>query len=544
MASTTSPQRQALRDMEAVVERGAAELRKRVTSSGRVDIRTMDRFQPAAYQLAFLASEAHGLAVLIDAAEAGTVSESMMCVGSAHLLVSARSRLDGQRDILGADTLDGAAVRRCVAEGHSPRHIDAALESAGDLGVSSLDADMRLAASEFARYGEAVVAPRADAIHRGDTDLPEEIISGLAAMGAFGLSIPTAYGGSRQPDKPDHLAMVVATEALSRYSLGAGGSLITRPEILARAVMAGGTEAQKRRWLPAIASGDKLVAVAVTEPDSGSDVAALAMRAHRRGDRWILDGTKTWSTFAGRAELVMVLARTDPDPVSRHRGLSLFVVEKPSRPGHEFHVAGPRGGTLSGVAIPTIGYRGMHSFELHFDGWAVPHDDLVGGDAGIGRGFHLQMEAFAAGRLQTAARAVGVAEAAFRAAAGYATERRAFGTPLIGFGLTRHRLAVMAARIATNRLFTYSVAIRLGDPAGQQAAAMVKALSCRMAEQVTRDAMQVFGGYGYAEEYEVSRLFVDARVLSIFEGSEEVLALRIIARRLVEEAGSGITARR
>ncbi len=537
MASTTSPQRQALRDMQAVVERGAAELRTRATSSGRVDMRSMDRFQPAAYQLAFLASEAHGLAVLVNAAEAGTVSESMMWVGSAHLLASARSRIDGHGDILGADTLDGDAVRRCVAEGHSPRHIDAALESAGDLGVSTLDADMRLAASEFARYGEAVVAPRADDIHRGDTDLPEEIISGLAAMGAFGLSIPTAYGGSRQPGNPDHLAMVVATEALSRYSLGAGGSLITRPEILARAVMAGGTEAQKRRWLPAIASGDKLVAVAVTEPDSGSDVAALAMRARRHGNLWILDGAKTWSTFAGRAELVMVLARTDPDPASRHRGLSLFVVEKPACAGHEFHVAAPGGGTLSGTAIPTIGYRGMHSFELHFDGWTLPHDALIGGDAGVGHGFGMQMDAFAAGRLQTAARAVGVAEAAYRAAAGYAAQRQVFGKRLIDFSLTRHRLAAMAARIITSRLFAYDVACRLTEPAGQQAASMVKALSCRMAEEVTRDAMQVFGGYGYAEEYEVSRLFVDARVLSIFEGSEEVLALRVIARRLVEAAG-------
>jgi (2S)-methylsuccinyl-CoA dehydrogenase len=391
-------------------------------------------------------------------------------------------------------------------------------------------------AQEFRRFGSQVIEPHAERIHREDLDIPDEIIEGLASMGAFGLSIPEQYGGMQDDGNADHLPMVVATEELSRVSLGAAGSLITRPEILARALTSGGTEQQKLRWLPEIASGSKLVAVATTEPNTGSDVATVRTAAVRDGDVYRIRGTKTWATFAGRADLLMLLARTDPDPSSRHRGLSLFVIEKPRFSGHSFEMTQRGEGRLVGRAIPTLGYRGMHSFELAFDNWEVPAFSLIGGNEGAGRGFQLQMEAFAAGRLQTAARAVGVMRAGYEAAREYAAERHLFGRRLIEFPLTVDRLASMASRIAAMRLFNYHVAGHLTTPVGQLQASMVKALSSRAAEEITRDSMQIFGGYGYAEEYPVSRYFVDARVLSIFEGAEEVLALRVIARQILEQA--------
>lgn len=208
------------------------------------------------------------------------------------------------------------------------------------------------------------------------------------------------------------MAMVIATEEMSWASLGAGGSLITRPEILARAIEGGGTEEQKRRWLPKIASGEILCAVAVTEPDFGSDVASIKVTAQPVEGGYLFNGTKTWCTFAGKANALMVLARTNPDPSVTHRGLSLFVVDKPSDVGHHFvHKEG--GGTLEGRAIATIGYRGMHSFEVTFSDWFVPQENLVGQSKGLGRGFYLQMAGFESGRLQTAARAVGVMQRAY-----------------------------------------------------------------------------------------------------------------------------------
>jgi len=233
---------------------------------------------------------------------------------------------------------------------------------------------------------------------------------------------------------------------------------------------------------------------------------------------------------------LMVLARTDPDPAAGARGLSLFVVEKPAGSGHAFSLSQPEGGTLAGRAIPTIGYRGLHSFEVTFDEWLVPGDALIGEAKGEGRGFSLQLGAFATGRLQTAARALGVMEAAFDEALGYSIERNVFGRPLFEYGLTQATLARMAARIQANRLLTHHAAARIGTPEGHMEAAAAKALASRAAEEITRDAMQLHGGYGYAEEYDVSRLFVDARVLSIFEGTEEVLALRVIARDLIGRA--------
>ena len=280
-----------------------------------------------------------------------------------------------------------------------------------------------------------------------------------------------------------------------------------------------------------------MAGVAVTEPDFGSDVAGISVAAGRNGDGdWLIRGTKTWSTFAARADVLMLLARTDPDRSLGHRGLSIFVVPKPRGDGRGFVLTQPGGGRLEGRPIDTIGYRGMHSYELSFDGWLVAADNLIGGEQGLGRGFYLQMEGFENGRLQTAARAVGVMQAAYEAARAYAAERVVFGRPIGDYQLTQVKLTRMAAIIQASRQYMYAVARLMAKDDGALAASMIKAYVCRAAEWVSREAMQIHGGMGYAEEFPVSRLFVDARVLSIFEGADETLALKVVARRLIENA--------
>ncbi len=254
------------------------------------------------------------------------------------------------------------------------------------------------------------------------------------------------------------------------------------------------------------------------------------------GDGWLINGVKTWCTFGARADVLMLLARTDPDRSKTHRGLSLFVVPKPRGEGHGFEFTDDRGGKMEGRAIDTIGYRGMHSYEIAFDNWFVSSDNLVGGEDGLGQGFYLQMAGFENGRLQTAARAVGVMQAAYEAARQYALDRSVFGQPIADYQLTKAKLARMSTTIQAARQFMYAVARLMAKGEGTLEAAMVKAYVCKAAEWVTREAMQIHGGYGYAEEYPVSRYFVDARVLSIFEGADETLCLKVIARRLLESA--------
>jgi (2S)-methylsuccinyl-CoA dehydrogenase len=430
-------------------------------------------------------------------------------------------------------------------------------------GRRHLDGDFEMVQDTFRRFAEERIRPVADEVHRTNGDIPESVIEGLAEMGCFGLSVPEEYGGFASGGSSDLMGMVIATEELARASLGVGGSLITRPEILTRALVKGGTEEQKRAWLPRIASGEQMVAVAVTEPDFGSDVAGLKVTAtpvagDDGADGWVINGVKTWCTFAARADVLMLLARTDPDRSRAHRGLSLFIVAKPQTDGHGFVVdqaslrAGTGAGTdpgtgtgtgtgagtgrLEGRPIDTIGYRGMHSFELAFENWWVPGDCLIGGADGLGRGFYLQMEGFEAGRLQTAARAIGVMQAAYEAARDYADNRVVFGRPIAAYQLTQAKLGRMAAIIQATRQHMYEVARLMATGAGSVEASMLKAYACRAAEWVSREAMQIHGGMGYAEEFPVSRYFVDARVLSIFEGADEVLALKVVARRLVEQA--------
>ena len=330
--------------------------------------------------------------------------------------------------------------------------------------------------------------------------------------------------------------MIVVTEELSRGSLGAAGSLITRPEIAARALLAGGTESQQQFWLPKLASGETLCAISITEPNTGSDVAAVSLKASPAEGGWILNGSKTWCTFAGRSELIVTLARTNPDISSGHKGLSMFLIEKPAFSGHKFEHHQVQGGKLSGKSIATLGYRGMHSFDLFFEDFFVSNEHLVGGNAGLGRGFYYTMAGFSGGRIQTAARATGLMQAAFEKAMSYSQERKVFEKSLGEFQLTQIKLARMLSTITACRQFSYAVADLLDKGKGQMEASLVKLFSCRAAEWLTREAMQIHGGMGYAEESAVSRYFVDARVLSIFEGAEEVLALKVVARELIETA--------
>jgi (2S)-methylsuccinyl-CoA dehydrogenase len=407
-------------------------------------------------------------------------------------------------------------------------------------GGRHLGDDFEPVAELFHKFADEQVRPHAEHVHRTNGDIPESIVSGLAELGGFGLSIPEEFGGFSTGGESEYLGMVVATEELSWGSLGIGGSLITRPEIMTRALLSGGTQAQKERWLPQLASAEVLAAIAVTEPDFGSDVASINTTATRTAGGWVLNGTKTWCTFAARANVLVLLARTDPDRTKAHRGLSLFLVEKEVSDSKGFLLIqddrSGESGRLEGRPIDTLGYRGMHSYELSFDSWFVPGDNLVGGEDGLGQGFYFQMAGFENGRLQTAARAIGVMQAAYEAALEYAQNRTVFGELIINYELTRVKLGTMAAIIQCSRQFALNVARLMGTGKGTLEASMAKAYVCRAAEWVTREALQIHGGMGYAEEFAVSRYFVDARVLSIFEGADETLCLKVIARRLLEQA--------
>lgn len=516
------------------------------TVDGRIDGARLDEHQATAYDLASLSSALVAARALTELGEPDEVQARLALVAAADVATELLARTAGREADYGLERDPLAGVADALAAGRDTTllaELGEQVLATGEAGPRHLDEDLEMVRSTFRRFAEDKVMPVAEHVHRADEDIPEEIIAGLAELGCFALSIPEAHGGFATGGEDELLNMVVVTEELSRGSLGVAGSLITRPEIIGTAILKGGTEAQKATWLPAIAGGERMCAVAVTEPDYGSDVAGVKTTARRDGDQWVIDGVKTWCTFAGRAEYLLVLARTDPDRSLGHKGLSLFVVEKPAASGHHFAfeqapdgtVGGTGGGRMDARAIPTLGYRGMHSFEVSFEGWRVPADALIGDADGLGRGFYLQMQAFANARLQTAARAQGVMQAALERAVTYTSERRVFDQPIAAFQLTRVRLARMAATLAACRALSVQVARELarGDQQAALTASQVKQFACRSAEWVTREAQQLHGGYGYAEEYEVSRLFVDARVLSIFEGTDEVLALKVIARGLL-----------
>ena len=522
----------------SVVDTACARLADLCAVDGRISVERLDQHQVLAYDLAHAASAVAGCRTMLDYGELGGY-EALLATGYiADAIFDISMRVVTREDAWGVapGALDGA--REFVAAHRSAEFLDAIATEVATQGTgpSHLSEDFDLVRETFRRFAEDKIRPVAEHVHRENLDIPEEVIAGLAEIGGFGLSVPEEYGGFAGGDENDYLGMVVATEELSWGSLGMGGSLITRPEIITRAIVRGGTEEQKQRWLPRIATGELMAGIMASEPDYGSDVAGVKVSAAPVEGGYVINGVKTWCTFAGRANVVMLLARTDPDRSAGHRGLSVFVVDKEPVPGHAFSFTQERGGTMEGRAIDTIGYRGMHSYEVAFSDWFVPAENLIGEEAGLGKGFYLQMEGFENGRLQTAARAVGLMQAAFDAGLQYAQDRVVFGKPVFDYQLNRAKLARMAFLIQAGRQFGYHVADLMGRGEGALEASMVKAYVCRAAEWVTREAMQLHGGMGYAEEYPVSRYFVDARVLSIFEGADETLCLRVIARRLVEDA--------
>ena len=500
-----------------------------------------DVHQVLAYDIAHSSAQIAAARAMLDYGAKGDVEARLTCAFTADMIHDLISRLCGRESMWGLET---APLRDTHSFLETFRDTAFIASLADQAGPRHLGSEQEMVQDTFRSFADNEISPRAEHVHRNNDDVPEDLIAGLAEMGVFGLSVPAEYGGYSEGGDGEYIAMVVATEELSRGSLGIGGSLITRPEILTRALVKGGTEAQKHSWLPRLASAEVMAAVAVTEPDFGSDVAGIKVTATPAlgtdgAAGYVINGVKTWCTFGARADVLMLLARTDPDRSKTHRGLSLFIVPKPRGDGHGFEFTQPPAasgtiGKMEGRPIDTIGYRGMHSYEIALDNWWVPAENLIGEEAGLGKGFYYQMEGFENGRLQTAARAIGVMQAAYEAASEYARNRTVFGAPIADYELTQVKLGRMAVLIQAARQFSYHVATLMAKGQGSIEASMVKAYVCKAAEWVTREAMQIHGGYGYAEEYSVSRLFLDARVLSIFEGADETLCLKVIARRLCE----------
>jgi (2S)-methylsuccinyl-CoA dehydrogenase len=492
----------------------------------------IDEHQVVVERVAYAATEARVITELADApAELAPAAR----VAAGELAASIRTRLEPVAGLLGLGELafDDAA-RAAIADAVAPASVEAIGAAAIASGAQNrwpLDETLEEVRANVRTFAEREVAPHAERIHHHDELVPERVIAEMAKLGYFGLSIPEQYGGHEL----GNLAMILTTEELSRASLAAAGSLITRPEILAKALLAGGTEAQKQTWLPRLASGEIMAAISVTEPNIGSDVASVSCKAERTNDGWHITGAKAWCTFAGRADVIALLARTDPDAAKGARGLTLFIVDKPRFPGHEFTVTQPGGGTLTGKADRTPGYRGMHSFTLAFDRYLVPDAQLVGGEQGIGRGFALQMAGFAAGRLQTGGRACGVTQAALDQTARYVAERRQFGKPIADYGLTRYYVGRMMSRLTAARAITYAAARAMDadERAAAPVAAMAKLFACDVAVEVTQLGQLLHGGWGYAEEYPISRYVADAQVLPIFEGVKPILTLKVVGRSLL-----------
>ncbi|HRX61528.1 MAG TPA: acyl-CoA dehydrogenase family protein [Candidatus Competibacter sp.] len=548
----------ALDAVQKALDYSLADLKERSQKAdGKISAALLDHHQLVSYDLALSCAEVTGARFGLDyakrAREAGggaanepTLEERFALLFTAEALQAVRNRLStrptdfGLNDQWLSATVDHVAVRQfCHAQLPAERVAELGQLMRAQDGVTGaylLDDHHEMMRETFRRVAEEVVMPLAEEVHRHDLDIPDAILDQVKDLGCFGISIPERFGGIQSDEQEDNLGMIVVTEELTRGSLGAAGSLITRPEILSKALLKGGTEEQKNKWLPQLALGDLLCAVAVTEPNYGSDVANMRLKATKTEGGWLLNGAKTWCTFGGKAGVLLVLARTHPDISLGHRGLSMFLLEKPSTPGHTIDFTQEGGGKLSGKAISTIGYRGMHSFDLFFDNVFVPDENMLGGPQGEGKGFYFTMAGFSGGRIQTAARAIGIMQAAYEKALSYAQERIVFGYPIGDYQLTQVKLARMATYLAIGRQFTYSVGRLMDKGEGDMEASMVKFFTCKTAEWVTREALQIHGGMGYAEETPVSRYFIDARVLSIFEGAEETLALKVIARSLVDNA--------
>ena len=531
-----------VRTVAAALERLAAQALAAATTLTAGGER-IDDHQVVVEKVASAATDARVARSLVTAlgahprADAAFVAPAQVAI--AELARSARERLDPVAAELGlpdpAYTADERAALGRLGREDAVRAIGQAVAATKGKNPWPLDATLTEVRSSVRQFADREVAPQAEHIHRTDELVPDRFIAAMAELGYFGLSVPEAFGGHEL----GNLAMILTTEELSRASLASAGSLITRPDILAKALLAGGTDAQKRAWLPRIAAGEIMVAISVTEPNVGSDVAAVACRATPATvdgvAGYAITGAKAWCTFAGRADVIALLARTDPDPAKGAKGLSLFIVEKPRFDGHEFSASQPGGGRLTGKADRTPGYRGMHSFTLAFDDWFVPAANLVGEAGGLGRGFYLQMAGFAAGRLQTGGRACGVAQAALEKTAEYVVARGQFGKPIIDYPLTQYQLGRMACRLAAARAITYEAALAMDadERAAAPLAAQAKLFACDAAVEITQLGQVLHGGWGYAEEYAISRYVVDALVLPIFEGVRPILALKVVGRALL-----------
>jgi (2S)-methylsuccinyl-CoA dehydrogenase len=539
-----------LSSTNTLIEEITKGLSVKCTVNGQISVSKMDENQYVSYQLSWLTSEQRIAENFINYAwdsslQIGDLEKEMAVLFAAETISHIRNEIISRpaeyqtsfervQELLFNKEISDFIESSSKMENYS-KVIDM-IQKLGHAGTYGLSDDHESFRETFRKFAEDVVKPHAEHVHRTDDIIPEDIIKGLNDMGCFGLCIPETYGGIQPSDKPDNISMLVVTEELSRGGLGIAGSLITRPEIVSKAILKGGTEAQKEKWLGALASGEVMAAVAVTEPNYGSDVAGVSVGATKVEGGWKINGVKTWCTFAGYANVLLVLCRTEQDPELKHKGLSILLAEKPRFLGHSFDHTQEGGGRIEGKAIGTIGYRGMHSFEVSFQDYFVPDENLVGGESQRGKGFYLQMEGFAGGRIQTAARANGVMQAAFEAALRYSTERQVFKKPIYEYNLTQYKLARMAIIIQASRQYTNFVGKLLDDHKGQMEATLIKFYASKISEWVCREAMQIHGGMGYAEEYAVSRYFVDSRVFSIFEGAEEVMALRVIAKGLLEEA--------
>ncbi|ACB80348.1 acyl-CoA dehydrogenase domain protein [Methylorubrum populi BJ001] len=535
---------------KALVAEATARVKARVTGSeGKLDAGALEREQHAAHGLSWLATYGEAVRELADYAERlqgeGTFGETealLVKIGVGEYLDQMFGGIPmSQGEIvrptaLGFTAAELASLRTpaidaAIAEGNSPANRaalvakirEAATSGAATIGVSGLDEDMEAIRTEMRRFGKAEVVEQAHEWHLENAYIPMSIIEKMAELGVFGLTIPEEYGGMGMPKA----AMCVVSEELSRAYIGVG-SLGTRSEIAAELILCGGTEEQKQRFLPRIASGDILPTAVFTEPNTGSDLASLRTKAVKEGDVWKITGNKTWITHPVRADIMTVLVRTKPEEKG-HRGLSMLIAEKPRGDDENpFPVEG-----LSGGEIEVLGYRGMKEYELSFEGFEVPAGNLLGEIEG--KGFAQLMQTFESARIQTAARAIGVAQSALDIGLRYAEERVQFGKALVEFPRVADKLAMMAVEINIARQLTYFSAREKDE--GKRCdleAGMAKLLGARVAWAAADNALQIHGGNGFALEYPISRVLCDARILSIFEGAAEIQA-QVIARRLLEQ---------
>jgi len=534
---------EAVEAARAHVAAARAALAPQVVSDGRISGARLDAAQQAAHALAWIATyaealaELHGWATRLEAEDRfGETERLILAIGFGEYLAQLKGGIPmSQGEIaraadlgIGTEALETPAVDALIATGNSDANRKALVErmiagaGAATVGDPGLEDEMEMVRDQFRRFADERVVPHAHGWHMADALIPMEIIEEMAGLGVFGLTIPEEHGGFGM----GKTAMCVVSEELSRGYIGVG-SLGTRSEIAAELILGGGTEAQKAHWLPKLASGEILPTAVFTEPNTGSDLGALKTRARREGEGWAITGNKTWITHAARTDLMTVLARTDPDTTD-YRGLSMFLAAK-KRGSVDEPFPDP---TLAGGEIEVLGYRGMKEYTLAFDGHAVPADALLGEVEG--QGFRQLMRTFESARIQTAARAVGVAQCAMELGLGYAQDRQAFGRPLTAFPRVYGKLAMMAVEIMIARQLTYySAREKDAERRCDLEAGMAKLLGARVAWAAADNALQIHGGNGFALEYPVSRVLCDARILNIFEGAAEIQA-QVIARRLLE----------